>query len=240
VEEGYDAVLEDNVRVRADAPALLAQLPAVPPGEAEADGKWLRYYGYLGREEDMEAAHAAQSERSEADGAGAGAGAGAGPRARWAEWPVFTETRSGRTADLFWGAYAYSISPPAATAFLATLRSHWRTMLFRQRRRGAIKATPIDRAMPFCMRGADERLPGAARAACCSRLSICSPPLFFRAPMLPSELHTKWDRRFFDTTTAQLRLHGVDWGAVWLLPEERERVARLLQEPAAASCPPPE
>ena len=71
VEEGYDAVLEDNVRVRADAPALLAQLPAVPPGEAEADGKWLRYYGYLGREEDMEAAHAAQSERSEADGAGA-------------------------------------------------------------------------------------------------------------------------------------------------------------------------
>ena len=30
-------------------------LPAVPPGEAEADGKWLRYYGYLGREEDMEA-----------------------------------------------------------------------------------------------------------------------------------------------------------------------------------------
>eukprot|EP01045_Picozoa_sp_COSAG04_P005997 COSAG04_NODE_287_length_17998_cov_7.320018_21_plen_51_part_00 len=50
MEEGYDAVLEDNVRVRADAPTLLAQLPAVPPGEAEAGGKWLRYYGYLGRE----------------------------------------------------------------------------------------------------------------------------------------------------------------------------------------------
>lgn len=229
MEEGYDIVLEDNVRVRTDAPALLAQLPSMSTEGPGAEAKWLQYYGYLGREVDMQEAHAKLCDRPGVDGS---------RPMQWAEWPVFTETRSGRTADLFWGAYAYSISPPAVSAFIGTIRSHWRTMLFRQRRRGAIKATPIDRAMPFCMRGADERLPHTARSACTSQLSLCSPPLFFRAPMLPSELHTKWDRRFFDTTTAQLRLHGVDWDVVWLLPEERQRVAMLLQESGASNSPP--
>ena len=60
-------------------------------------------------------------------------------------------------------------------------------MLFRQRRRGVIKAAPIDRAIPFCLRGkemrcvserlvllnsklsatgGDERVPAAERAVC--------------------------------------------------------------------------
>jgi hypothetical protein len=38
----------------------------------------------------------------------------------------------------------------------------------------------------------------------------------------------QWDRKFFDTTTVQLRLHGMSWADVWLLPEERETVQRLL------------
>ena len=53
-EEGYDVILEDNVRVHKNAPALLADLrAAVVDADADGDGRWLRYFGYLGREEYM-------------------------------------------------------------------------------------------------------------------------------------------------------------------------------------------
>jgi hypothetical protein len=88
--------------------------------------------GYLGREEDMEPARNKQlQQQQQQHGA-------CSTTARWGEWPIFTEERSGRSADLFWGAYAYSLTPPAAQGFLKAVRLHFRTMLFRQRRRGAM------------------------------------------------------------------------------------------------------
>jgi hypothetical protein len=117
VEEGYDAILEDNVRVHKNAPTLLADLRAAA-ADAESSGSgdvtegaglpgwWLRYFGYLGREEDMSAARETQLEQQKVQ------------TPRWAEWPIFTEPRSGRSADLFWGAYAYSLTAPAAQGFL--------------------------------------------------------------------------------------------------------------------------
>ena len=119
VEEGYDAILEDNVRVHKNAPALLADLVAAGAdaeltgstdegGGSGLPGWWLRYFGYLGREEDMTAARERQEPQLQTP--------------RWAEWPLFTEPRSGRSADLFWGAYAYSLTAPAAQGFLVVLR----------------------------------------------------------------------------------------------------------------------
>jgi hypothetical protein len=35
------------------------------------------------------------------------------------------------------------------------------------------------------------------------------------------------DRRFLEGTTEQLRLMGLDWGAVWLRQEELEVVSQL-------------
>ena len=238
-DEGYDAILEDNVRVNKDAPALLQAMQTAAQWEAEGpsvvpavEGWRLQYYGYLGREEDMEPARRKQQQQQQQQEEDTGAAA-----AYWGEWPIFTEERSGRSADLFWGAYAYSLTPPAARGFLRAVRLNFRTMLFRQRRRGVIKASPIDRAIPFCLRGGDERVPAAQRLACVAALSLSTPPLFFRAPMLASQLHTKWDTRFFDTTTAQLTLHGMGWDCVWLLPEERETVERMLADPARIKEP---
>ena len=121
-----------------DAPALLAALDTAGEWEAEGpsvvpavEGWRLRYYGYLGREEDMEPARRKQQQQDDDTDA----------PARWGEWPIFTEERSGRSADLFWGAYAYSLTPPAARGFVHAVRLHFRTMLFRQRRRGVIKAS---------------------------------------------------------------------------------------------------
>jgi hypothetical protein len=61
-------------------------------------------------------------------------------------------------------------------------------------------------------------------------LTLCTPPLFFRAPLLPSNLHKQWDQRFFVGTSAQLQLHDMSWEDVWLPAEEREIVQQLLKE----------
>jgi hypothetical protein len=37
----------------------------------------------------------------------------------------------------------------------------------------------------------------------------------------------RMDRRFLEGTTEQLRLMGLDWGAVWLRQEELEVVSQL-------------
>ena len=69
---------------------------------------------------------------------------------------------------------------------------------------------------------------------------LCA-PFMYKNDILPRQARDKhgehskkdgfgaqWDRKFFDTTTVQLRLHGMSWADVWLLPEERETVQRLL------------
>jgi hypothetical protein len=89
-------------------------------------------------------------------------------------------------------------------------RSDFRTRLFKQRRRGPIKAQPFDRTMPTLLREAAAQSAGGALGPTDtvgggggggtdsthedSGILIADAPLFFRAP-IPSILHPVGDAR---------------------------------------------
>jgi hypothetical protein len=105
--------------------------------------------------------------------------------------PLAHEPRSGRSSNVLWGAYAYAPSPRACSIVLDGLRHDFRTRLFKQKRRGPIKAQPFDRTMPSLLREAAAPLSTAdtgREAEDKTGILIADAPLFFRAP-IPSVLH---------------------------------------------------
>jgi hypothetical protein len=55
-------------------------------------------------------------------------------------------------------------------------------------------------------------------------VQIASKPAFFRAPMLTSKIHTQWDPEFCKSTEYQLKEIGLDWSDLWLTEAERSIV----------------
>jgi hypothetical protein len=114
-----------------------------------------------------------------------------------------------------WGAYAYSVTPRGLDAVLTRLRSDLTALLWKSKAMKVHKAKPIDRILP--RRIADKGL----------KVFICSRPVFFRAPMLESKIHAKWDAEFCKSTTVQLDGIGYKWSDMWLSPDEQSSVTRF-------------
>ena len=74
----------------------------------------------------------------------------------------------------------------------------------------AYKVKPIDKIIP-------RRIYDAGL-----EVSIANAPVFFRAPMLSSKIHQKWDSAFCRSTSTQLELVNLSWDNVWLTAAERE------------------
>jgi len=65
------------------------------------------------------------------------------------------------------------------------------------------------------------------------RIEVAKSPCFFRAPMLKSRIHAKWDPEFCKSTEFQLEADLTEmpngWDDVWLTDSERRVVERKVQ-----------
>lgn len=65
-------------------------------------------------------------------------------------------------------------------------------------------------------------------------MNLCGPetvhlqthPSFFRAPMLTSKIHAKWDPEFCKSTEYQLDKTDLKWSDLWLSPIEEKVIDR--------------
>jgi hypothetical protein len=120
--------------------------------------------------------------------------------------------------NFIWGSYAYWISRTAYQRLLETLRNDVGALLWKGNRSRYYSVKPIDKVLPRQI------------------LKLCGPesvqisthPAFFRAPMLTSKIHVKWDPEFCKSTEYQLKNTGLDWSNLWLSDAEQDAVKRRL------------
>jgi hypothetical protein len=113
-----------------------------------------------------------------------------------------------------WGSYAYWMSKAAYESMLYTLRHDVGAMLWKGKRMRTYSVKPIDKMLPRQTMAAFGK----------QSVHITTHPAFFRAPMLTSKIHTKWDPEFCKSTEFQLRHADLDWSKLWLSDTEREIV----------------
>eukprot|EP00980_Cylindrotheca_fusiformis_P015450 scaffold4343_cov144-Cylindrotheca_fusiformis.AAC.28 len=116
--------------------------------------------------------------------------------------------------NFIWGAYAYWISKEAYEGFapsvLQRLRIDVGALLFRGNRARYYFVKPIDKILPRQI---------AAKYGPES-VQLSTHPAFYRAPMLTSKIHTKWDPEFCKSTDYQLRQTGLGWSDLLLTSTE--------------------
>ena len=115
-----------------------------------------------------------------------------------------------------WGTYAYWISKVAYERLLETLRQDVGALLWKGKRARFYSVKPIDKVLPRQV------------MALCGEESVqlTTHPAFFRAPMLTSRIHAKWDPEFCKSTEYQLKATGLSWDHLWLSDAERDAVQR--------------
>jgi hypothetical protein len=118
-----------------------------------------------------------------------------------------------------WGSYAYWISKIAYERLLETLRKDVGALLWKGKRARYYSVKPIDKVVPRQI------------MSLCGEESvqITSHPAFFRAPMLTSKIHAKWDPEFCKSTEYQLEAAGLQWSHLWLTDAERLAVHRRME-----------
>ncbi len=121
--------------------------------------------------------------------------------------------------NLLWGAYAYWISREGYETLMRTLRSDVGAILWKGKRMRNFAVKPIDKILPR------QTLSKFGPTA----IQISTHPAFFRAPMLTSKIHTKWDPGFCESTEYQLQQTQLDWSDLWLTDTERKIVAHHKQ-----------
>lgn len=110
-----------------------------------------------------------------------------------------------------WGAYAYWVSKEAHEAVLDLLRKDIGAMLWKPKSARFYTVKPIDKILPrqtFATFGL-------------ASVVISSQPAFFRAPMLTSKIHSKFDPEFCKSTEYQLAQTDLTWNSLWLTDSER-------------------
>jgi len=118
--------------------------------------------------------------------------------------------------NLCWGAYAYWMSNEGYKSLMETLRNDVGAILWKGKRMRNYLVKPIDKILP---RQTMTKFGPSA-------VQISSQPAFFRAPMLTSKIHAKWDPSFCVSTEYQLQSNNLDWSNLLLTDIEREIVAQ--------------
>jgi hypothetical protein len=88
-----------------------------------------------------------------------------------------------------------------------------RSLLWRGKRMRVHVCKPVDKLIPRAVREGG------------GTVVIKEKACFFRAPMLPSKIHGKFDAEFCRSTELQLDRSGIKWDEINLEPAERETVA---------------
>jgi hypothetical protein len=118
-----------------------------------------------------------------------------------------------------WGSYGYWISQQAYIAILDVLRHDVGALLWKGKRARYYSVKPIDKILPrqiMSIFGAES-------------VHLTTMPALFRAPMLTSKIHAKWDPEFCCSTTYQLLQAGLQWSDLWLTSAE-QKVVQYYEE----------
>jgi len=116
-----------------------------------------------------------------------------------------------------WGSYAYWISKEGYNALLQRLQTDVGALLWKGKRMRFYIVKPADKMLPRVL---------IEHFGYREAVQLSTYPAFFRAPMLTSKIHTKWDPEFCKSTEFQLsRAGGLTWADLWLTEEERAIIA---------------
>lgn len=218
VEDDFDVILEDNVRMCRDFVACAERI-ALRRNEHENanDAADLLYFGWLGSIRNLKWVIHTHAKKSEFDGQNTFSFPTVEDTDAYnanAESSSSNNNNVGGTA--LWGAYAYHINRKAYNALISALRCDVGSLLWKGKRMRSYVAKPIDKIMPRRVRAAG------------LQVRVVKQPVFFRAPMLTSRIHSQWDAEFCKSTEVQLLETGVfgnnnnsgSWDGLWLTDEE--------------------
>jgi GR25 family glycosyltransferase involved in LPS biosynthesis len=118
-----------------------------------------------------------------------------------------------------WGAYAYWISKTGYEILLDQLRQDVGAILWKGKRMRHYVVKPIDKVMPRQIMSVTGR----------NAIHVTIQPAFFRAPMLTSKIHSQWDPDFCNSTQYQLHKTGLTWDDLWLTEVERKVVRHYVE-----------
>lgn len=237
VEENFDAILEDNTRM---SPELVASRIWDTIDASEKGGEChLRYYGWLGSltnidwvwnvhsirqnvliedgNDDTELFHFPiptdfdnNNKKQEHEEKGINDPSCSNDKNAFVSNESSTEhTTPGGNA--IWGAYAYWISREGYNALMEKLRHDVGAIVWKGKRMRQYIVKPIDKVMPRQITAAFSR----------EHIHVTKKPAFFRAPMLTSKIHSKWDPSFCSSTNYQLHRTSLSWSDLWLTEMER-------------------
>ena len=131
---------------------------------------------------------------------------------------------------LIWGAYAYWVSPQAYQALFRTLKDDIGALLWKRKNMRHYQVKPIDKILPRIIgqlgqtsREREERDDsGDPNSTRINNIRVAQTPVFFRAPMLTSKIHSQWDPGFCQSTCYQLQqTEGRSFHDLWLTLEEQ-------------------
>lgn len=128
--------------------------------------------------------------------------------------PLDANSKRKPGGSLVWGAYGYWISKEAYRSLLDSLRKDVGSLLWKGKRQRNYLVKPIDKVLP--RRVLQLFGPHAVQ--------LPIRPVAFRAPMLTSKIHTQWDPEFCRSTTLQLKMNGMDWSNLNLTETEAQTV----------------
>lgn len=238
VDEGFDFILEDNVRapIKECSDRIWESICASEEQVKETgEPCYMRYYGWLGSIPNLEwvlNTHANRMgyKRNQLDNASSTSqtvfpfpiledfgdlnhaiheNKNKGVADDTEVGVVRAHKKPGGTA--IWGAYAYWISKEGYDVLMDCLRLDVGAMLWKGKRMRCYTVKPIDKVMPRQITNVHGRN--------CIHVTTC--PAFFRAPMLTSKIHAQWDPEFCKSTEYQLRVSNLDWNDLWLPQTER-------------------
>lgn len=241
VTEGYDMILEDNVRAPpAECAARIREAAMSCREQAVSSGVdcHMRYLGWLGSRPNLQwifDSHAKPQsfQRSSSDSELSEYTTFPLPTSKDIERDLeLTESQADSSSDEpdsgdspqvqkpggtapVWGAYAYWVSKDLYLGLMEMLRKDVGALLWKGNRSRYYTCKPIDKVLP---RYIMSRYGPTA-------VHITTHPTFFRAPMLTSKIHTQWDPEFCKSTEYQLKQVGLDWSDLWLTETERSVVA---------------
>ena len=200
VEGGFDVIIEDNVRVTKDGNALAQNIRRVINDSTSAG---VRYFGYLGPQDNLDWFFLHHIRKYPENS----------PTVPFPFEEHF-DSNGGQGSGL-WGAYAYMVSRDGYETILSKLQCDIGALLWRGKRMKTYRVKPIDKIIP-------RRVREGGFEVVCGRL-----PCFFRAPMLESKIHKKYDAAFCEATEFELELCGLSWRGLWLDGDEKIAVARV-------------
>jgi len=248
VEENYDIILEDNIRMPLEMAADRIW-DTIDASEKSKGAKChLRYYGWLGSLPNLKWVLNIHSNRKSVTGSGSDHSPKNGCKnAKIFYFPIVSDfdnneenadtddaeeddtqelirdsseeghTTPGGTA--IWGAYAYWISEEGYNSLLKKLRCDVGAILWKGKKMRQYLVKPIDKIIPRQVTAAFSR----------ENIHVTNNPAFFRAPMLTSKIHSKWDPKFCSSTQYQLGTTSLSWSDLWLTEIERRIVEHHIE-----------